>query len=961
MSAIIALTGLALPEPFVLAGTTGPQAPPTDSNGVVEVSTPEQLEYIDQNQSNYDSSTIELMNNIDMSELNGGQPYTNWQPIADFTGTFNGQLHTISNMDITQSSINPSAGNSSITDSGFFGLSAGAIKNLILLNVNVNTSATQYVGALVGWNQGTIQDVGSTGSVTDTDCDAAGGLVGYNDYNGTIQYTYSTGNVTSGSNTAVGGLVGSNDNASTSTIFDSYATGNITGGSNTGGLVGQEDEGEEITGTSNVDIYATGRVTGATGADTGGLFGQILSAGEAAYWDTETSGLNTDGSLFAIPETTAQMMDPNTFQWQNPSAWGIANGVSFPYLTPLPAPDINTISVGAGSTLGTTEVTATPNNLGDTFEVAVGSSPSTTANVGVTLPTGSSAVPYTSGTDIQGVDAVTNKYVYVFEVNSSKQIVAYHQFELTGSDINDNAPPISSATIGPGSTDGNTEVTLTPNQMGDSFAYGISNNPAPNPPIGIQLQSNTVTTYTSGSDITDVSPGQYLAIFELNQSNQIEAWREFQLTNSDIKGAPQTITLTTTPNSATVTSGQTVTVTGTVYDGVHNPLPGLQVNLTSSTGSWKNSSVTTDTNGNYTDVWTAPTVSTRTSATLTASVYGTNPTVQGTATITVVPVAPPPPPYVPPVTINTTVMGNGTVGQPYSEQLQASNGNGQYSWSVTQGSLPDGLSLSSNGLISGTPLQSGTSTFTVQVEDASGRTATETYTLNVEKALKVLSEVLLADCVNAPYQQTLTATGGTGGPYTWSIVSGTLPGGLSLDAQTGVISGTPTATGQTTLTVQATDANGGTTTGSITIDVLNHNVRSIVWNGQVKNVPAVVMDGGGSTETTYMPIWYVMQFLKSMGINSTWDGHNWHMTTDNVSPDMRNIQVGSGNAHIYLNGNLVQNVDAVAKTPPGGNQATTFMPIWYVMQLLNRLNLQSTWNGTTWTITNGTPVQPSSK
>ncbi|MFO2551285.1 GLUG motif-containing protein [Alicyclobacillus cycloheptanicus] len=315
MSAIIALTGLALPEPFVLAGTTGPQAPPTDSNGVVEVSTPEQLEYIDQNQSNYDSSTIELMNNIDMSELNGGQPYTNWQPIADFTGTFNGQLHTISNMDITQSSINPSAGNSSITDSGFFGLSAGAIKNLILLNVNVNTSATQYVGALVGWNQGTIQDVGSTGSVTDTDCDAAGGLVGYNDYNGTIQYTYSTGNVTSGSNTAVGGLVGSNDNASTSTIFDSYATGNITGGSNTGGLVGQEDEGEEITGTSNVDIYATGRVTGATGADTGGLFGQILSAGEAAYWDTETSGLNTDGSLFAIPETTAQMMDPNTFQW----------------------------------------------------------------------------------------------------------------------------------------------------------------------------------------------------------------------------------------------------------------------------------------------------------------------------------------------------------------------------------------------------------------------------------------------------------------------------------------------------------------------------------------------------------------------------------------------------------------------------------------------------------------------
>lgn len=68
------------PVPFAFAGTPVPQIPPTDSNGVVEVSTPEQLVYIDEHQSIYASKTIELMSNIDMSELNGGQPYTNWQP-----------------------------------------------------------------------------------------------------------------------------------------------------------------------------------------------------------------------------------------------------------------------------------------------------------------------------------------------------------------------------------------------------------------------------------------------------------------------------------------------------------------------------------------------------------------------------------------------------------------------------------------------------------------------------------------------------------------------------------------------------------------------------------------------------------------------------------------------------------------------------------------------------------------
>jgi hypothetical protein len=85
-----------------------------------------------------------------------------------------------------------------------------------------------------------------------------------------------------------------------------------------------------------------------------------------------------------------------------------------------------------------------------------------------------------------------------------------------------------------------------------------------------------------------------------------------------------------------------------------------------------------------------------------------------------------------PLTITTTSLPSATVGGAYSATLTASGGTVPYSWAITSGSLPTGLSLSSGGTVSGTPSAAGSSTFTVEVTDSTTPTpATATTTLSV--------------------------------------------------------------------------------------------------------------------------------------------------------------------------------------------------------------------------------------
>ncbi len=171
------------------------------------------------------------------------------------------------------------------------------------------------------------------------------------------------------------------------------------------------------------------------------------------------------------------------------------------------------------------------------------------------------------------------------------------------------------------------------------------------------------------------------------------------------------------------------------------------------------------------------------------------------------------------ISVATASLADGTVNATYSQTLTASGGKTPYTWSITAGTLPSGLSLNiTTGVISGTPSLSGTSNFTVQVTDANGATATRALSITIFSAISITTISLSDGTVNLAYSQTVAASGGKT-PYTWSIISGVLPAGLSLNSSTGAVTGTPTASGASTFTAQVTDANGATDTQALTITV----------------------------------------------------------------------------------------------------------------------------------------------
>jgi outer membrane autotransporter protein len=174
------------------------------------------------------------------------------------------------------------------------------------------------------------------------------------------------------------------------------------------------------------------------------------------------------------------------------------------------------------------------------------------------------------------------------------------------------------------------------------------------------------------------------------------------------------------------------------------------------------------------------------------------------------------------ITIAPVTLPNTVVGAAYAQTLTASGGTAPYAFAVTAGALPAGLALNAaTGAISGTPTASGTFAFTVTATDANAQTGAQAYSLTVASATIAIAPATLPNpVVGAAYAQTLTVSGGTA-PYTFAVTTGTLPTGLALNAATGAISGTPTASGTFAFTVTATDANAqtGTQAYSLTIAV----------------------------------------------------------------------------------------------------------------------------------------------
>ncbi len=164
----------------------------------------------------------------------------------------------------------------------------------------------------------------------------------------------------------------------------------------------------------------------------------------------------------------------------------------------------------------------------------------------------------------------------------------------------------------------------------------------------------------------------------------------------------------------------------------------------------------------------------------------------------------------------------GTVGVQYSQTLAATGGSGSYTWSVTAGasSLSSiGLTLTTQGVLSGSSPTQGSATFTAQVTDSQSHTATQSFTVTIYAGLTITTTSLPAANVGAIYSQTLSASGGTGQNQTWTATSGNLASfGLSLSGS-GVISGTPTQSGTASFTAKVTDSGNNSATQALTITV----------------------------------------------------------------------------------------------------------------------------------------------
>jgi large repetitive protein len=163
--------------------------------------------------------------------------------------------------------------------------------------------------------------------------------------------------------------------------------------------------------------------------------------------------------------------------------------------------------------------------------------------------------------------------------------------------------------------------------------------------------------------------------------------------------------------------------------------------------------------------------------------------------------------------IEQTTLRPIVLGKPYSLQLKAAGG-GPQTWSLWAGSPPAGITLSSSGLLAGTPTVRGSSTFIVQVA-VGERTASQVLTLSVVQELQIDEVTPPSAEVGLPFTLQLNATGGLG-RHTWSLVGdAALPAGLVLDRSTGVISGTPTASGAFPVQLTVTDESGVTATMTV--------------------------------------------------------------------------------------------------------------------------------------------------
>jgi len=205
------------------------------------------------------------------------------------------------------------------------------------------------------------------------------------------------------------------------------------------------------------------------------------------------------------------------------------------------------------------------------------------------------------------------------------------------------------------------------------------------------------------------------------------------------------------------------------------------------------------------------------------------------------------------MTITTTSMPGASLGVAYSAPINAAGGATPYTWSVVAGSLPSGLNLGSSTTstvqVSGTPTSIGTFNFTARVVENGGLISDQALSIVVVSNLQITTTTLPDGALGASYDQTLVVNGGTL-PYTWSVVAGALPAGLSLDANTGLITGTPLQKGAYAFVVRVQDYDGVSDDQTLSITVTDISITTSSLPDAALNVAySEILSATGGTGT----------------------------------------------------------------------------------------------------------------